>query len=198
MKTEYNKQCEKQINAMNITEWEQIEKKICSLAGVNTAEARVSDLVFDKGFRKLCEDNACGNFGKNYTCPPLCGKIDDMMAQVQAYDRILVYQNIFPLEDSYDYEGMMEGKEKHSEVSEEITDFILKKKYDNVMHLGAGGCTLCEVCGAQRGVPCIFPKRALVSLEACGIAVSNLAQSAGMKYINGENTVTFFGAVFFR
>jgi hypothetical protein len=35
------------------------------------------------------------------------------------------------------------------------------------------------------------------SLEAYGINVSELAKSAGMKYINGQDTVTYFGAVLF-
>jgi hypothetical protein len=35
------------------------------------------------------------------------------------------------------------------------------------------------------------------SLEAYGVNVSKLAASAGMKYINGQNTVTYFGAVLF-
>jgi hypothetical protein len=35
------------------------------------------------------------------------------------------------------------------------------------------------------------------SLEAYGVNVSALASAAGMKYINGQNTVTYFGAVLF-
>lgn len=42
-----------------------------------------------------------------------------------------------------------------------------------------------------------FPDRAMSSLEAYGVNVSELAVQCGMRYINGENTVTYFGAVFF-
>ena len=35
------------------------------------------------------------------------------------------------------------------------------------------------------------------SLEAYGIHVSKMAEAAGMKYINGQDTVTYFGAVLF-
>jgi hypothetical protein len=35
------------------------------------------------------------------------------------------------------------------------------------------------------------------SLEAYGVNVSGLASVAGMKYINGQDTVTYFGAVLF-
>nr|WP_305142352.1 DUF2284 domain-containing protein [uncultured Acetatifactor sp.] len=43
--------------------------------------------------------------------------------------------------------------------------------------------------------PCRFPDMAISSLEAHGINVSRLAAECGMKYINGQNTVTYFGAV---
>ena len=39
--------------------------------------------------------------------------------------------------------------------------------------------------------------RACASLEAYGVSVSQLAELSGMRYINGENTVTYFGAVLF-
>ena len=35
-------------------------------------------------------------------------------------------------------------------------------------------------------------------METYGIAVSTLAKSCGMNYINGVNTVTYFGAYFVK
>ena len=67
----------------------------------------------------------------------------------------------------------------------------------NVLHLGAGGCGVCKPCAKQSGEPCRFPELAMPSLEAYCINVSELARAAGMKYINGPNTVTYFGAVLF-
>ena len=57
---------------------------------------------------------------------------------------------------------------------------------------------MCEVCGKRTGEPCRFPQKAIGSLEAYGINVSLLAKESGMNYINGADTVTYFGAVFFR
>ena len=48
------------------------------------------------------------------------------------------------------------------------------------------------------GIPCRFPEKAIPSLEAYGINVSRLASAAEMKYINGQNTVTYFGMVLFE
>ena len=66
-----------------------------------------------------------------------------------------------------------------------------------VLHLGAGGCGVCESCAKKTNEPCRFPEKAMPSLEAYGINVSELAKASGMNYINGQNTVTYFGAVLF-
>ena len=65
------------------------------------------------------------------------------------------------------------------------------------LHLGSGGCGVCETCAKRIGESCRFPKLAMPSLEAYGINVSALAKASGMKYINGQDTVTYFGAVLF-
>ena len=33
---------------------------------------------FDHSLRKYCEVNYCGNYGKNYSCPPACGTPEEM------------------------------------------------------------------------------------------------------------------------
>ena len=74
---------------------------------------------------------------------------------------------------------------------------IRKEPFPKVLTLGAGGCRICPVCAMKTGEECRHPDRALASLEAYGVNVSKLAAASGMKYINGQNTVTYFGAVFY-
>ena len=66
------------------------------------------------------------------------------------------------------------------------------------VHAAFRGCRVCPVCGKRTGEPCRHPQQAISSLEAYGVNVSLLAQAAGMRYTNGQNTVTYFGAVFCR
>jgi predicted metal-binding protein len=54
------------------------------------------------------------------------------------------------------------------------------------------------VCAKRTDEPCRHPDLAMASLEAYGFNVSRLAAAADMKYINGQNTVTYFGAVLFK
>lgn len=156
-----------------------------------------SEVVTDPVFREMCAANACGVYGRCWTCPPDVGEIGELIASLAAYDSVLVYQTVSPLEDSFDFEGMTEARHRHYGVSRALDDALRADAPARLLHLGAGGCGVCEVCAKRTNEPCRYPDRALASLEAYGVNVSALAKAAGMRYINGQNTVTYFGAVFF-
>jgi len=192
------------INEKALSIMESVRQKALDNGAFRAEMVDVSDISTEAAFRSMCESNACGNFGRNYKCPPDIGTIEELMAQIKTYDKALIYQTVGELEDSYDFEGMMEIGEKHNQLVNQVWDYTDELLSDSetqikdVLHLGAGGCTLCSVCGKVTGEPCRNPKRAKGSLEAYGINVSRLAKLAGMRYINGTNTVTYFAAVFYR
>lgn len=155
------------------------------------------DISFERYFRDMCASNACGMYGKCYMCPPDIGDIEVLISQVQRYDYALVYQTVSVLEDSYDFEGMLAAKKRTVPIAQKLRKVFADMNISNALHLGAGGCGVCETCAKATNEPCRFPKLALPSLEAYGINVSQLAKSADMKYTNGPNTVTYFGAVLF-
>lgn len=158
-------------------------------------EAR--EIVLDRAFRTMCEVNSCGVYGKCWMCPPDVGDIDTLMAEVSEYDYALVYQTVTSLEDSFDFEGMIAAKKRSYPLAQQLRDVFRDRGLNRVLHLGAGGCGVCETCSRKTNEPCRYPGRAMPSLEAYGVNVSRLASAAGMKYINGQNTVTYFGAVLF-
>lgn len=156
-----------------------------------------SAIKTDRAFRDMCAANACGAYGKCYMCPPDVGDIEVLMAKIQDYRHALVYQTVSELEDSFDYEGMVAAKKRTYPLAQSLRPLFADLGLTHVIHLGAGGCGVCESCAKRTGEPCRAPELAMDSLEAYGINVSELAKSAGMKYINGQNTVTYFGAVLF-
>jgi predicted metal-binding protein len=158
---------------------------------------KAEQIETDMAFRDMCASNSCGMYGRCYMCPPDVGDIDLLMAEVKKYDYALVYQTVTVLEDSFDFEGMIAAKKRTYPISQSLRDVFTDMNISKVLHLGAGGCGVCEKCAKQTGEPCRFPTKALPSLEAYGINVSALAKSAEMKYINGQDTVTYFGAVLF-
>ena len=80
-----------------------------SLGAYKASVIPVDAVETDAFFRDMCAANACGNYGRNWMCPPDAGDIHELMARLRTYSHVLVYQTVTELEDSYDFEGMMEA-----------------------------------------------------------------------------------------
>ena len=77
--------------------------KVAAAAGIDKAAmVDADDLVFEYEFRKYCEMNNCGNYGKNYGCPPDCGTPAEMEQKARKYQKALVLQTIQPVKDITD------------------------------------------------------------------------------------------------
>lgn len=164
--------------------------------GATKAEyLRGDQIVLSEEFRRICEGNGCGNYNRCYMCPPDIGPIKELMEKVRKYDHAVLYQTVSPLEDSFDFEGMMEAGHQHALLSQRIQNGL---QDGNVLHLSSGGCHLCETCAKQENLPCRKPDQALASLEGYGIDVYNTSQATGLKYINGPDTVTYFGILLYE
>jgi len=161
------------------------------------AVVSVDKITFRREFRAACEQNSCGKYGKCWTCPPDVGDIDEMTTRAKTYKHALIFQTIGQLEDSFDIENMQQAAKKHNAL---ILSLIaeLTPALESSLILGAGSCKICERCAKAMDKPCQYPKKAIVSLEAYGIDVTDLAALAGMNYINGANTVTYFGGFFYK
>jgi predicted metal-binding protein len=152
----------------------------------------VSALVFSPELLKACESNTCGNYNKNWTCPPANGTLEEQKRKISACERAFVFTTKRDLEDSFDYEGMVQAKENHCRLTAELREKICP----GFPVYGAGGCSLCETCA--RPEPCRFPGKAIPPIEGAGIDVTGLSREAGIKYNNGPNTVTYFSMVLFN
>lgn len=157
---------------------------------------QAKDIVLSATFRDICARNSCGMYGRCWMCPPDIGDIEPLMAQVRSYRYGLLYQTISNLEDSFDFEGMQEAGKNHVWLSQRIEAFMMPI-LEKHLHLTCGGCRLCERCAKLDGLPCRKPEQALSSMEGYGIDVSSTCKPTELKYINGQNTVTYFGIVLF-
>ena len=119
------------------------------------------------------------------------------MARVQGYPHAVLFQTVTPLEDSYDIEGMHDAAVAHNRLTLKLQQTVRQTNRASMV-LGAGACGVCQTCTKPTGEACRFPDLAITSLEACGVNVSELARICGLKYINGANTVTYFGLLLFR
>lgn len=175
-------------------ETNELLKIILECGAASAAPIRASELVLSAAFRSLCEQNSCGSYGRCWACPPHIGPVEDWTARIRAYDEGVLYQSVAPLEDSFDFEGMMAAAREHAKLGKRI-EKALKKDGSRHLHLGAGGCHICKKCTAPEGKPCRHPDKIMPPLEGCGVDVYKAAKTAGLNYINGPNTVTYFGLV---
>lgn len=155
-----------------------------------------SQIVLNAEFRAACEMNSCGVFGKCWMCPPDVGPIDVLMERVRAFPRGIWYQTVGEIEDSFDFDGMTEVSNHHAEVSQRIREAMPSGL--RVLHLTCGGCHVCSRCAKLDDEPCRFPEKALPSVESYGVDVYNTTKDTDLKYINGANTVTYFGLLLFE
>ncbi len=171
--------------------------KLALEAGASKAEIiSVDQIITSAEFREACRKNLCGQWGKCWMCPPDVGDIEPLMAEIRKYTHALWYQTIGELEDSFDIEGMGEAKQKHIRLSYGLEE-QLKPLVGEHLHLACGGCGLCERCARRDDQPCRFPDKAMASLESYGVDVYQTTRSTSLKYINGQNTVTYFSALLF-
>lgn len=166
-------------------------------AGASGAEYFPGErIVLNAQFRDICRTNACGRYGRCYMCPPDIGPVEDNMKLLRSFPNVIVYQSISPLEDSFDFEGMMEAGERHGHISGRIHLALKDLLTEPYLHLSSG-CRLCARCAKMDDLPCRHPDIALGAVEGHGVDVYQTVKDSSLKYVNGENTVTYFGMLFY-
>lgn len=178
------------------------EKTICRMAEQEgfaaAAVIPTADLVFVPEYRVFCEQNSCGNFGKNYGCPPDCGTPDEMKERVMRHRYAAVFQTRTPAADPMDASAMKILKKRHTQMTWEL----LKKLEDEGMEqngfaIMCGPCGICETCRKTEGNPCSFPQRMASCLSAYCIDAGKLAERCGMEMEWNGNVVSFFSMYIF-
>ncbi|MDR0320873.1 MAG: DUF2284 domain-containing protein [Treponema sp.] len=148
------------------------------------------EVVFSPELLESCKTNVCGNYNKSWTCPPACESPQEQRGKILSYKQILLFTTVHNLEDSFDYDGMTEGRNLHAALTAEL------KKLSGAPVYGAGSCPICKDAEGNNRcafpAPCPFPEHKIGSIEAAGINVTELSKAAGIAYNNGPNTVTFF------
>lgn len=152
-------------------------------------------IEFSEEVRNACAVNYCGNYGRSWACPPGVGTVAECKEKCSRFQYVYIFSTKHELEDSLDFEGMMDGKAAHEDVCAEVGRIFSESYPDNFM-LTAEGCANCAKC-TYPDAPCRFPDKMHPSVESYGISVVKETAAAGMNYINGANTVIYFGNIFF-
>ena len=161
-----------------------------------TAAAEVDPALLEprQEVRDMCAEDKCHAYGKNWTCPPNCGTVEECAARIAGKKRGVLLQTTAHLEDSFDIEGMMEAEESHRKNFNAIVDKA-KAADPDALCLGTGGCRICGKCAWPE--PCRFPEKACASVEGYGLVVSDVCKCAGLPYFYGQDTLTYTACILF-
>lgn len=160
------------------------------------AVVETRDIVFDPMFRPFCEENLCGQYGVNHSCPPDCGTPGEMKRRITAHRRALVLQTIWEIEDYTDAAAIKAAKAEHNAATQRLVRRLREAGLDGPI-VGASGCALCSPCAKKEGLPCRFPKLQYSCMSAYCIFVRELAEKCGLEYECGPGLLAFFGMYVF-
>lgn len=152
-------------------------------------------LVFRKEVRAMCEANRCDRYGKNWSCPPACGSLEQMKERTEAFTDGILVQSFRKLEDAFDFEAMKEWEGIHKQRFDTLIRQIRMQNMD-CLPLSAGSCSICHTCTYPKR-PCRYPKRRYSSMEAYGLWVSQVCIESGLAYNYGENTTVYTSCVLY-
>ena len=156
-----------------------------------------ADIVFDPSFRPYCEENLCGQYGANYSCPPDCGSPEEMKQRILAHKKALVLQTIWEISDYSNTPAIKEAKKAHNTAQLQVVKSLRQAGHNGVI-VGASGCALCVPCAQPLGEPCKFPDLKYSCMSAYCIFVKKLTDKCGMDYNCGEGLLGLFGMYAFE
>lgn len=166
-------------------------KKALDIGFSTVSQLDCSTIKLMPEVREMCEVNKCNQYDKNWVCPPACGTLEECEEKIKNYNLGIIVQTVGNLEDSMDFEGMVEIEKKHKSLFLKLSD-ELKKEYKDVLSLGVGSCIKCEKC-TYPDKPCRFPENMISSMEAYGMLVSQVCIDNNVKYYYGSNTLAYTG-----
>ena len=158
----------------------------------HVGELDVDTIELRKEARDACAENKCRNYGKNWSCPPGCGTLEECDAMIRRYKRGLLVQTTGEI-DSMDFDGFMELGKNHGTAFRKFAELV-RAELPGAMIIGASACRSCKQC-TYPDAPCRFPEKLSHPMEGLGMIVSDVCKANGVKYYYGPGTLTYTGCV---
>jgi len=169
--------------------YEELEAAAKECGFTHFAELDVSTLEFQQEIRDMCNPKQCNKYNTSWSCPPACASLEEMRERVKDYTNGILVQTVGELEDSLDWDGIMEAGARHKENFGRMRT-VLVEKHPSLLAMGAGECRLCDTC-TYPDEPCRFPDKMEVSMEACGLFVSKVCTDNNLAYNYGSENIAF-------
>ena len=115
---------------------------------------------------------------------------------MHSYSKGILVQTVGDIEDSMDFEGIMEVTKLHNERFVECLD-KLRTELPDMLPLNAGGCKRCNEC-TYPDAPCRFPEKAVSSMESYGLYVSDVCKKNNVAYNYGPEKMCYSGCFLYN
>lgn len=155
-------------------------------------EISSADLIFSEDVFGECAKNTCGNYGKNHSCPPLSGDMEENKARFLKYDNGIIINKIVDMGEFY--EKMQSATREAGEALQKLRDLL---EGQPVLVAGPGGCRICKTCAAIDNEPCRFPEKKQYSMEGSGMDIVSMSRKFNMIYNAGDHKLGYFYIVMY-
>lgn len=176
------------------------EKELIQLAkeaGFSAAIITPDQILINKDFRAFCEENRCGKYNANYSCPPDCGTVEELQKKLLAEDKVLVVQTRRENVDKNDKDVLIKIRSEHNA---SILRFMKKMRelgYDGFC-AGYSGCSLCNPCKRVENLPCSYPELRISCMSAYCVDVTALAEKCNLEFSWEPDKLFLFGMFAFH
>lgn len=161
-----------------------MEEKLIQLAqaeGFAAAIIPTADVPVDPKFRAFCEENLCGLYGANYSCPPDCGTVEQLHQTILAQQRALVISTVWDVAGFDDKQAVQHARQTHNSAVLRLRE-KLRELGCRGFCLGYNGCPLCQPCKRAEGLPCAHPEDRISCMSAYCIDVAELARRCELPF----------------
>ena len=162
--------------------------------GFRAAGIAPADVPIDGKFRAFCEENLCGNYGANYSCPPDCGTVEKLRRTLLAQEQVIVVQTIHDIAGYEDKAAVRRAKVSHNAMVLRLMDRIRREGYEGFC-AGYNGCPLCEPCRRQENAPCAHPDQRISCMSAYCVDVAELAKRCSLEFAWTTGKLYLFGMI---
>jgi predicted metal-binding protein len=155
-------------------------------------------LVPEERIRAYCIENKCGNYGKNYTCPPHAGTLEEINTRIRKYSHGLLLQYSVELDVSKNIKAVLKTKDDFHKKILETEEFLKSQGINDIWGMIGGNCGLCDTCSIVKEKPCRHPDKSRMSLEALGIDVGAVLDRLGIKLNFAKDRITWTGCILYN
>lgn len=162
--------------------------------GFSAAMIEPENIPVNPAFRAFCEENRCGKYNANYSCPPDCGTVEELRGKILAEDTAMIITTKWDIGSYENKEGIQKAKKSHNAAVLRLMDRLRRLGYGGFA-AGYNGCPLCDPCKRILNEPCPFPDKRISCMSAYCIDVAQTAGRCGLEFAWEPGKLYLFGLI---